>query len=1281
MESGKTAIKALRQFQLYPLIAINSSLILSLPPRQRGAAKSRAGFALIISIVLMAFLVVLVVSMTMLTRVETQIAANSKIEAKARANALVALNIALGQLQQHVGPDQRTTARADILDSTNATSNSWTGDRVTGLGGTVYHNNNMLTGVWGNAKKNFLATDNSAYVNTPQLLTWLVSGNETVSYTAGADSADKSADLFVSNFGRIDPATITDPNYTADVEFAPTPSNPAVQLVGPGTVGGRNPDGTVTPTDAQKAMMVAAITQPLTVASSQIPGLANTNTQVPIGRYAYWVGDEGVKAKFNLPDQWAESTDAQEKRYRYQTAQRAGIELMTTNGSNPIGTTAYDQATPTGRDNIAKAITYNSTQVGGTLSQSSAQNRFHDLTTYSYGVMSDTLNGGLKKDLTAAFSGTTLPAELRYSEGNPSKKLWHIPQGAFLRDTYTANMVSPWDNDQYDGLGPDWKVLRSYFRLPIDFTAPDGASVAHTMQGTGSAVAMDPIATASIDPSSGTLAASSTPASTQNTQMGVFPVIAGFKLYTTTQLVFTAPNYHIEIKHVPVIILWNPYNVTLNDSRYLFDISFGAFVAYARLTQGATNTQQYAAINANAQVDSPYFFQRRTGSSGSINRNYPLRFEVASGDIPPGMSYEYSIQNVDIATNDALAASYTPGAIVLERGWATGGANAFGIVAQSNSFAPPPTLINGDPSIAPPDYYLSFYSGTGTNGILPNWYDVINQTSTQYRTIELKMSLPSPGPQLRRIKGNANGNSSVDPKTNSTTANITIGNSLPATTVDGQTSGTTQHLRSTSVTDGNFRQWITMQNPRASISVMSAWDYGQTYRNMSFTERGTSLSTNPLTTFTDYLGTDDYSVNGLTPRTVLYDIPRPNQPIQSLAALQHADIYRSYSSTPSYPYRFSNNSGPAYVIGNSQANLIINLDSPYSFFPWNGRGITKGWANSLPFYADHSYLANRALWDGYYFSTVPSTTAVSLPLSNGRYKYVGENLSSDTTILRDYDKAATRLWVDGGFNINSTSVEAWRSVLASTLNVPVGAQSFTNQAPVPRLTYPAVDNAVMEANGYAELSANTYEGYRALNTTQISALATAMVAQVKARGPFLSLADFVNRGLIDNSNSAADERLGGAMHAALETSGINFGSGGPFGNSYPVSISAQPTNFPGHAAANNGAPTAAGAPGWVTQADLLQVLGPVLSARSDTFVVRVYGEVLNPLLPQGDSKSVQSRAWAEAIVQRTPAYFDQTDSNLTLSDATPPSSVGTTNQRFGRRLKIISFRWLSPSDI
>jgi len=95
-----------------------------------------------------------------------------------------------------------------------------------------------------------------------------------------------------------------------------------------------------------------------------------------------------------------------------------------------------------------------------------------------------------------------------------------------------------------------------------------------------------------------------------------------------------------------------------------------------------------------------------------------------------------------------------------------------------------------------------------------------------------------------------------------------------------------------------------------------------------------------------------------------------------------------------------------------------------------------------------------------------------------------------------------------------------------------------------------------------------------------------------------------------------------------------------------------------------------GMPGWLTQADVLQVIGPALSTRSDTFRIRACG--VSARKPAGQAV----RVWCEAVVQRMPHYVDQAD----LPDVLPVD-LSAVNQRFWRRFVIISFRWLARDDV
>ena len=92
---------------------------------------------------------------------------------------------------------------------------------------------------------------------------------------------------------------------------------------------------------------------------------------------------------------------------------------------------------------------------------------------------------------------------------------------------------------------------------------------------------------------------------------------------------------------------------------------------------------------------------------------------------------------------------------------------------------------------------------------------------------------------------------------------------------------------------------------------------------------------------------------------------------------------------------------------------------------------------------------------------------------------------------------------------------------------------------------------------------------------------------------------------------------------------------------------------------------------WLTQGDVMTALAPVLFSRSDTFLIRAYGDTLNPVTGE-----LEGRAWCEAAAQRLPEYLDPAQ-----VEETPPAALNPTNARFGRRFKIVSFRWLTIFDL
>jgi hypothetical protein len=72
--------------------------------------------------------------------------------------------------------------------------------------------------------------------------------------------------------------------------------------------------------------------------------------------------------------------------------------------------------------------------------------------------------------------------------------------------------------------------------------------------------------------------------------------------------------------------------------------------------------------------------------------------------------------------------------------------------------------------------------------------------------------------------------------------------------------------------------------------------------------------------------------------------------------------------------------------------------------------------------------------------------------------------------------------------------------------------------------------------------------------------------------------------------------------------------------------------------------------------------------RSDTFRIRTYGEVLDPVTGESEGK-----AWLEAIVQRTPVPV--------VARSGSPDEPETVSSDLGRRYRIVKVNWLDEDQI
>ena len=109
-------------------------------------SKQTSGFALVISLSLLAFILLLVLSLTTFVRVESQTAQLQLQQVEAEQNALLGLQQAIGELQKMMGPDQRISATADVLPDTHPSRKQLTGVWLSDVSGTTLDGNSFAKG-------------------------------------------------------------------------------------------------------------------------------------------------------------------------------------------------------------------------------------------------------------------------------------------------------------------------------------------------------------------------------------------------------------------------------------------------------------------------------------------------------------------------------------------------------------------------------------------------------------------------------------------------------------------------------------------------------------------------------------------------------------------------------------------------------------------------------------------------------------------------------------------------------------------------------------------------------------------------------------------------------------------------------------------------------------------------------------------------------------------------------------------------------------------------------
>ncbi|MGJ8724100.1 MAG: type IV pilus modification PilV family protein [Roseibacillus sp.] len=401
----------------------------------------------------------------------------------------------------------------------------------------------------------------------------------------------------------------------------------------------------------------------------------------------------------------------------------------------------------------------------------------------------------------------------------------------------------------------------------------------------------------------------------------------------------------------------------------------------------------------------------------------------------------------------------------------------------------------------------------------------------------------------------------------------------------------------------------------------------------------------------------------------LFDVPRA--PLVSLGQFQHAQLSR-YGFEPAFPF------------GNSYASIRIPLEQTF----------VDDFAGVPGFrMVDISHSVNESIWDDNFFSTlgadysegggddideaypVEKLLSREIELVNRRHQFMStDREESIGEILEGYEgnghrEISARIGIKGAFNVNSTSKESWKALLSSLarFEMPVLSEDGSEVSwetgdgvRLPRFGHPM--QSVGWTGGDSPTSPSFWSGFRKITDEELDSLAENIVEEIRQRGPFRSLAEFVNR---DPDSDQEEYRRKGVLQAALDKA-LNSSLVDNVGEQAD-----QPQGALFSKAIEGNEGTAAGFAGYVLQSDVLQALAPIIQPRSDFFAVRAMGQSVDK------SGKVVAVAVCEATVQRRSEYLDSADASYTATK----DLKSEVNKDFGRRFQVVSFRWLATEEI
>jgi hypothetical protein len=1130
----------------------------------------RRGFALVVTLSLMVLLSLLAIALFSLSSIEFRRNSYATDLERARANARMALVLAIGQLQQNLGPDRRINAPASQISSDSGESTSAIPGKQHWIG--TYDS-------WDSVAQERRPA--------PSFRRWLVSGEDSVTTQRSSVTTE-------------------------------TPTEDVVLFTGSAE------DGSTRVT-APKVFVRSGDAAP------------------PDGAYAWWVGDENSKALV------ARKTTQNTLAASYHHSQAAPLGAI---GLNPeLGSLAPDSP-------LLSLLASSGSLDLAASSPGVASKVFHDFTTTSLGVVADAARGGLKRDL-SLFLDHPVSRPLAPKLPNTNRL---YPNGITWEELWLYHNV--------------WRALEPPARGLASMTGGSLANslILQTRPGSGaasiSAFRSDPYSIYKLP----------------NFIRAQWIMSLWARERTTTP----PKDYTLHWVTDGILTLWNPTDVpiALHPESYIsykfwnipYDLrvfSGNSQVAGASFASAAGNGHIFTMIFGTAP--SPYW-----GRYGTPDPVVLMPGEVLVMSEGPGSGGPIPYDNNQANRSLSMKAGWNLG-----RGRSRNMTLAAGTTIRASTPLRFEAVPNNDDAWKNDSQFnlvnQHYYYGADSRGNEPS--------NTLYDSIGGRIVRPS-------NRATAPNFPHVFP--------VVRGELPSADTMTGAGKHPFLMFSHQVKTEDSPTSWSRFHNPRALQAILTQLDGPElamsgheiVVKGLTGSRDSNMPQFSPTSINRGLFGGSYSDLSRGQDTVITQSIPR--EPPLSLGAFQHAiangntqrlagDALRPNSTTFSRPEI-------SHAISNSYALPVLAAS-----------------ATSNAEYQDHSYHANRTLWDSWFLSSIvqqqsPHHTekltarqnfenlldptkahhlpnAAMRPWSEKPEEAVAALFSGSNAKPNAHELASSFLMLEGAFNVNSTSVEAWKSLIGSLHKafMPVAGDpnrpgtmqtKQANEVAVQNLLTAfgtggpnGADHSAFDGKTLTSASNKAqWRGYRQLSHEEVDALAHALVVEIRKRGPFLSLADFINRRAGNDKELALCGPLQAALDRTVNTQLLTS----------PQRVQATPTDaaflFPEAAAL---AKSLAG-PAHVMQADILTPIGSRLSARSDTFRIRAYGEALNR------NGKVTARVWCEATVQRIPDYIDPSDpahaAEITTG-RTVPALASPLNKNFGRRFITTSFRWLSPSEI